>query len=71
MVYFLIVKYYLIYWPDEDSVSAVPGVEVKEEVAVGGEYRLKNGRKDFYVGKVAAIGKLYCNIAHSVLFPLN
>ena len=45
MVYFLIVKYYLIYWPDEDSVSAVPSVEVKEEVAVGSEYWFKNGRK--------------------------
>ena len=53
----IVAEHYLVYWPEEDSVSVVPVENVQEKCEVGKECEVKLGRK-CYKGKVCAIGKL-------------
>ena len=50
-------RFCLIYWTGENSVTSVPREKVIEgEIEVGGECKVKQGRK-MYTGKIVAIGK--------------
>ena len=48
--------YYLVYWPEEDSMSVVSIGSLREECMVGEECEVKSGRT-YFKGKVSAVGK--------------
>ena len=50
-------KFYLVHWPEEDSVSVVAGEDVAEgQRELGQTCSIRIGRKRF-PGKIAAIGR--------------
>lgn len=60
-------RFYLVLWPDEDTVSVHPEAEVMEpaleQCVVGSCCSIQFGRSK-YKGKIACIGKfLCCNLA--------
>ena len=57
----LYINYLLIYWPSEDSVTAVPSKSIVEPSLRVGEYCKVKYARNVYDGRVIAIGK--CNLA--------
>ena len=60
MIFFVAGNYCLVYWPEEDSVTAVHTDDLPEPVKVGGEWHIKRGKKTFG-GKISDIGTYFCS----------